>query len=98
MYLIDPRKGFKLIKSNQHGQLRNTFIDKQGLHRLEKYLNFEGLLEKSMKIKSALKSTGKSLKVLEFYFLSVGINFVDRDLKHNKIVVPFVWCSICCTR
>ena len=29
----------------------------QGLHRLEKYLNLEGL-----KIKSALKRTGKSLK------------------------------------
>ena len=34
-------------------------------HRLEKYLNFEGFLEKSLKIKSALKSTGKSLKSLE---------------------------------
>ena len=37
----------------------------QGLHRLEKYLNLEGFLEKSLKIKSALKSTGKSLKSLE---------------------------------
>ena len=32
---------------------------------LEKYLNLEGFLGKSLKIKSALKSTGKSLKVLE---------------------------------
>ena len=38
---------------------------KQGSHRLEKYLNLEGFLEKSLKIKSALKSTGKSLKGLE---------------------------------
>ena len=37
----------------------------QGSHRLEKYLNLEGLLEKSLKIKSALKSAGKSLKSLE---------------------------------
>ena len=37
----------------------------QGLHRLEKYLNLEGLLEKSLKIKSALKSTGKSPNRLE---------------------------------
>ena len=37
----------------------------QGLHRLEKYLNLEGFLEKSLKIKYALKSTGKSLKCLE---------------------------------
>ena len=36
-----------------------------GSHMLEKYLNSEGLLEKSLKIKSALKSTGKSLKGLE---------------------------------
>ena len=34
----------------------------QGSHRLEKYLNLEDSLEKSLKIKSALKSTGKSLK------------------------------------
>ena len=37
----------------------------QGSHRLEKYLNLEGFLEMSLKIKSALKSTGKLLKSLE---------------------------------
>ena len=37
----------------------------QGLHRLEKYLVLEGLLEKSLKIKSAMKINGKSLKVFE---------------------------------
>ena len=37
----------------------------QGSHRLEKYLNLESFLEKSLKIKSALKSTRKSLKSLE---------------------------------
>ena len=37
----------------------------QGLHRLEKYLNLESFLEKSLKIKSALKSTGKSPQSLE---------------------------------
>ena len=37
----------------------------QGLHRLEKYLNLEGFLEKSFNIKSAFKSTGKSLKSRE---------------------------------
>ena len=37
----------------------------QGAHRLEKYLNLEGFLEKCLKIKYALKSTGKSLKCLE---------------------------------
>ena len=30
-----------------------------GLHRLEKFLSLEGFLEKSLKIKAALKSTGK---------------------------------------
>ena len=34
----------------------------QGSHMLEKYLNLEGFLEKSLKMKYALKSTGKSLK------------------------------------
>ena len=38
---------------------------KQGSHMLDKYLNLEGFLEKSLKIKSTLKSTGKSLKSLE---------------------------------
>ena len=37
----------------------------QGSHRLEKYLNLDGFLEKSLKNKYALKSTGKSLKGLE---------------------------------
>ena len=48
------------------GALRvNTKLHFQGLHRLEKYLTLEGFLEKSLKIKFVLKSTGKSLKSLE---------------------------------
>ena len=42
----------------------------QNSHRLEKYLNLEGFLERSLKIKSALKSTGKSLKSLDKYLNS----------------------------
>ena len=34
----------------------------QGSHRLGKHLNLEGFLEKSLKIRYALKSTGKSLE------------------------------------
>ena len=44
--------------------------EKQGLHRLEKYLNLKDFLEKSLKIKYALKSTGKSFKGLEMYLNS----------------------------
>ena len=40
----------------------------QGSHRLEKYLNKQDCLEMSLKIKFALKCTGKSLKSLEFYY------------------------------
>ena len=40
--------------------------DAQGSHRLEKYLNLEGSLEK----KSALKSTGKALKSIEKSLIS----------------------------
>ena len=36
----------------------------QGSHRLEKYLNIQGCLEKSLKIKFALKSTWKTLNGL----------------------------------
>ena len=46
-------------------KLMGKKIVTQGSHRLEKYLNLEAFLEKSLKIKSALKSTGKSLKSLE---------------------------------
>ena len=42
----------------------------QGSHRLEKYLNIEGFLEKYLKIKSASKNTGKSLKGLEKFLKS----------------------------
>ena len=50
-----------------------------GSHRLEKHLNLEGLLEKSLKIKYALKSTGKSLKFFEKSLnslFSVGFNLL----------------------
>ena len=63
----------------------------QGSHRLEKYLNSEGFLEKSLKIKSALKSTGKSLKSLEKSLnstISVRLSTVERDRNQYKIVVP----------
>ena len=53
----------------------------QRSHRLEKYLNLECLLEKSLKIQSDVKSTGKSLKGLVYY------NTVDRDPNQYKIVV-----------
>ena len=43
----------------------SCFLQNQGSHRLEKYMNLEGFLEKSLKIKSALNSTGKPLKSLE---------------------------------
>ena len=47
------------------GWFKLSKIDMQGSHRLEKYLYLEGFLGKSLKIKSALKSTGKSLKSLQ---------------------------------
>ena len=54
--------------------MENTGI--QGSHMLGKYLNLESFLEKSLKIKYVLKSTGKSLKGLEksliFFLFSVG--------------------------
>ena len=62
----------------------------QGSHRLEKYLNLEGFLEKALKIKYALKSNGKSFKALKspwILLFSVGLSTVDRDLNQYKIVV-----------
>ena len=61
-----------------------------GSHMLEKNLDLEGFLEKSLKNKYALKSTGKSPKSLEKFLIllfSVGLSTVDRDLYQYKIVV-----------
>ena len=61
----------------------------QGSHRLEKYLNLVGFLEKSLKIKSALKNTGNSLKNLEKSSnctISVRFSTVDRELIQYKIM------------
>ena len=50
-------------------QINNWTLVKEGfypiLSRVHTCLNLEGFLEKSLKMKSALKSTGKSLKSLE---------------------------------
>ena len=68
-----------------------TWRPVQGLHRLKKYLNLESFLEKSLKIKSALKSTGKSRKSLVKFLNSTIVcrtYHFDRDLNQYKIVVP----------
>ena len=56
-------------------------------HRLEKYLSLESFLEKSLKIKSALKSTGKSLESLEKSFNSTIFCRTYRGVKFpNKLL------------
>ena len=83
-----------------HGPAHEIFILTQGSHRLEKYLNLECFFEKSLKIKSALKSTGnlsKALKSPLILIFFVGLNStVDKDLNLYKIFVPLFgaayWC------
>ena len=41
----------------KHVNYEGTFVDLQGSHRLGKYLNLQDCLEKTLKIKLALKST-----------------------------------------
>ena len=61
------------------------FIE-QGSHRLEKYLNIQDCLEKSLKIKFPLKSTWKTLKGLEKY-----LNFtICRRIQHCFLRPNFV--------
>ena len=63
----------------------------QGLHRLEKYLNIKDCLEKSLKIKFALKSTWKTLKGFEKslnFTINRRIQQCFGDLNQYKIVVP----------
>ena len=59
-FVYDWRRGLLRIRPGLF-----LHIQMQGSHRLEKYLNLEGFLEKSLKIKSTLKITGKSRKSLE---------------------------------
>ena len=54
-------------------------------------MNLEGFLEKSLKIKSSLKSAVKPLESLEKSLNStifVGLSTLDRELNQYKIVVP----------
>ena len=63
----------------------------QGSHRLEKYLNIQDCLEKSMKIKFVLKSTWKILKGLEKFLNFTKYWRIQQcfwDLNQYKIVVP----------
>ena len=58
---------------------------------LEKYLNIQDCLEKSLKIKFALKSSWKTLKGLEKslnFTIFRGFSTVFGDLNQYKIVVP----------
>ena len=48
---------FKYITWNSYNQKDVPLLDSQGSHRLVKYLNMQDCLEKSLKIKFALKST-----------------------------------------
>ena len=60
---------FRLYLTVGLDQVQRYLLLIQGSHRLEMYFYLEGFLEKSLKIKYALKSTGKSHKVLEKSFI-----------------------------
>ena len=74
--------------SHDYCHLLSYLLRKQGSHRLEKYLNLDAFLEKSLKIKSALKSTGKSLKSLEKSLNSTIFCRTKHYLNQHKIAVP----------
>ena len=62
------------------GREMNICYDCQGSHRLEKYLNIEGFLKKSLKTKTALKSTGESLQGLESPWKSLNFTIFCRTV------------------
>ena len=59
------KKKKKKKKNMQNYPVGKELKQSQGSHRLEKFLNLEDFLEKSLNIKSVLKSTGTSSKSLE---------------------------------
>ena len=62
--LLINKKNKSLLRQSRDSAL-NVYKTTQSSHRLEKYLNLEGFLEKFLKINYALKSAGKSLKSLK---------------------------------
>ena len=52
---------FRNYSKPHQPHIYDRLLPKQGWHRLEKYLNIQDFLEKSLKIKFALRSTGKAL-------------------------------------
>ena len=87
--------GERIILSDRALDILHThqFISSilQGSHRLEKYLNIQGCLEKSLKIKFALKNTWKTLKGLEKslnFIIYRRIQHCLWNLNQYKIVVP----------
>ena len=73
--------------------VENAFLELllQGSHRLEKYLNIQDCLEKSLKIKFALKILEKHSNALKspcILSFTGGFNTVFGDLNQYKIVVP----------
>ena len=54
-----------VIFCNTKRKVRNCSLTHQGSHRLEKYLNIQDCLEKSLNVKFALKSTEKHSKVVK---------------------------------
>ena len=71
--------------------IENGYSILQGSHRLEKYLNIQNCLEKSLKIEFALKSNWKTLEVLKRPWIlpfTGGFNSVFGDLNQYKIVMP----------
>ena len=94
----DSETGLKLggwvSLTNQYFQILEQYKVNsicQGSHRLEKYLNIQGYLEKSLKITFTLKSTWKTHRGLEKSLnlpFTGGFNSVFGDLNQYKIVVP----------
>ena len=72
-----------------------------GSHRHEKYLNIQVCLEKSLKIKFALKSPGKILKGLEkslkFTIYRRIQHCLIGDLNQYKIVMPLFGAAVYAT-
>ena len=68
----------------------NHLFVTQNSHRLEKYLNLEGYLEKSLKIKSDMKKTWKHSKALKspwILLFTVVFSTVDKDLNQYNFLL-----------
>ena len=93
--ILTTGRNSKLFKRNV---ALNALYKIQDSHRLKKYLNIQDCLERSLKIKFALKNTFKGLEKSLNFTIYRRIQQCFWRPESVSYCGAFIWCSICCTK